>query len=229
MSSSRESGIFLSPLGVGRLLVLVGPAGAGKTTLAHRLRAAAPERRAFSVSHTTRPRREAEVDGHDYWFVEREDFEHLRAEGGFVESAEVHGNCYGTSRAEIARLRAAGRDVLFDIDIQGAHHLWQQFPSKTRLCFVLPPSWRVLVERLQARGTETETTICRRLRTARLELEGLQRSPAPWHLFINDSLEPTVAALEAVLAEPPPPATDVLQNAAVQAFLASALADPRSA
>ncbi len=211
-----------------RLLVFVGPAGAGKTTIAHRLRAARPERRAFSVSHTTRPMRAGERDGEDYHFVSREAFETLRDQHGFAEWAEVHGNLYGTSVAEIERLRSAGKDMLFDIDIQGAHSLYRLYEHETWLCFLLPPSWPVLVARLLGRGTETEETVKRRLRTARLELLGVLESPAPWHVVVNDALDRTHTELEARLDDPKAAPTDVHNHPAVRAFLEDALADPRA-
>lgn len=214
--------------GHGLLLVLVGPAGAGKTTLAHRLLANAPEQRAFSVSHTTRPQRPGEQHGVDYYFVTRSEFEALRAADGFVESAEVHGNLYGTSVQEIVRLRMAGRDVLFDIDIEGAHNIWRQFPEATRLAFVLPPGWPVLVERLLARGTEDEDSVRRRLNTARQELQALLASPAPWHVVINDTLAKAVAQLEPLFAALPPPPAELVAHPAVRGFLRGALADPRT-
>ncbi len=213
----------------GHLLVLVGPAGAGKTTLAHRSIARSPEDRGFSVSHTTRPIRSTETDGVDYWFVDRATFEALRDQDGFAEWAEVHGNLYGTSRNEIKRLHDQGRDVLFDIDIVGATNLWRQYPQETRLIFVLPPSWQVLVSRLQGRGSETEATLRRRLRTARTELQGLIASPAPWHVISNDDLGAAVVALEPLYAQAVPPATAVADQPGVQAFLREALADPRTA
>lgn len=211
------------------MLVLVGPAGAGKTTLAHLLQSRAPGTRAFSVSHTTRPRRPNEVDGVDYYFVDRDHFEALRDRNGFAEWAEVHGNFYGTSRAEIARLHQNGKIALFDIDIVGAHNLWRMYPDAVRLAFLLPPTWQVLVERLLKRGTETDAVVRRRLRTARLELQSVCESPAPWHIVVNDQLPVAASQLEALLAVPPPPAEDPRAHPSVQAFLREANADPRAA
>lgn len=210
----------------GRLIVLVGPAGAGKTTLAHRLVEASPQTRGFSVSHTTRPMRTGEVNGRDYHFVTREVFEALVAQQGFAEWAEVHGNLYGTSKAEIERHWAAGRDILFDIDIVGAHNLWQSYPAATRLAFVLPPSWDALKDRLQRRGSETPETLRRRLRTARRELNGLVASPARWSVVINDQLDSAVQTAAQLFADARPAATDLSHHAVVQAFVQAANADP---
>ena len=212
----------------GILLVLVGPAGAGKTTLAHRIQAKSPATRAFSVSHTTRPIRAGEVDGRDYYFTTRAQFEAMVLDGAFAEWAEVHGNLYGTSKAEIRRLHGAGQVALFDIDIVGAHNLWRQYPEAVRLAFLLPPSWAVLVERLHGRGSETPETVRKRLRTARAELNAVCESLAPWHLIVNDLLDPATARLEALLRTPPPPAEDPRHHPAMQAFLRDASADPLS-
>lgn len=213
----------------GRLIVLVGPAGAGKTTLAHRLVDATPSVRGFSVSHTTRPMRAGEVDGRDYHFVQRSAFEALVAAGGLAEWAEVHGNLYGTSKSEIARHLSAGRDILFDIDIVGAHNLWHSYPDQTRLCFVLPPDWQTLKDRLAQRGSETPATMQRRLRTARRELQALVQSPAPWSVVINDQLANAVTAAEALFAPEQPEAVLLDKHPLIQAFLQDARADPLAA
>lgn len=213
----------------GRLIVLVGPAGAGKTTLAHRLVDAAPATRGFSVSHTTRPMRSGEVDGRDYHFVQRSAFEALAAAGGLAEWAEVHGNLYGTSKAEIERHLSAGRDILFDIDIVGAHNLWHSYAEQTRLCFVLPPTWQTLKDRLARRGSETPGTMQRRLRTARRELQALAQSPAPWSVVVNDQLDGAVTAAEALFAPQQPETAGLDKHPLLQAFLQDASTDPLAA
>lgn len=214
-----------TPAHHGRLIVLVGPAGAGKTTIAHRLVQAASQRRGFSVSHTTRPIRPNEVHGRDYWFVSRPEFETLRDAGGMAEWAEVHGNLYGTSRAEITRHLAAGRDILFDIDIVGAHNLLAAYPAQTRLCFVVPPSWQALKARLVARGTETDATLRRRLHTARTELHAVLASQAAWSVIRNDVLDDAVAEAESLFAAAPPQADAVADDPIVLAFAQDADAD----
>lgn len=210
-----------------RLVVLVGPSGSGKTTLAHRLIETRRLNCAFSVSHTTRPRRPAEVHGQDYYFVTRDEFEVMQRADGFAESAEVHGNLYGTSMAELTRHFTAGRDVLFDIDIVGAHSLRHRFGDRCRLIFVLPPSWQVLVERLVARATETEQTLRRRLRTARTELQLVLASPVPWSFLVNDDLTAAITCL-AQLIDASGHDHDSHRSPLVTAFLQAALADPRS-
>lgn len=215
-------------LNPGKLLILVGPAGAGKTTLARAFIAVDPRQRAFSVSHTTRPMRASEQDGRDYWFVSRGDFEALRDQDGFAEWAEVHGNYYGTSRAEIARLSGPGQVAVFDIDIVGAHNLWRQYPQQSVLVFVLPPSWQVMVQRLSDRGSETEATLRRRLRTARLELQELLGSPAPWHAVVNRELGAASQALEQAVASAGAAALSDEVRAAVQQMIAAAQADRRA-
>mgnify|MGYP002631477305 CR=1 FL=1 len=215
---------------VGRLVVLVGPAGAGKTTLAHRLIDAAVGLRVFSVSHTTRQKREAEVDGVDYNFVSRVEFEHMIDAAAFVEWAEVHGNLYGTSHVAIASHLQAGRDVLFDVDIEGATHLYAAYPVQTRLVFITPPTWRALCERLERRGTETEATLRRRLRTARSELASVLAqidAGVRWDLLCNDALAEATTAFELLLAAPTA-VYDVAEERRLAELLADARADRRA-
>ena len=136
----------------------------------------------------------------------------------------MHGNYYGTSRQEIVRHVSAGRDLFFDIDIQGAVNLYQQFPEQSRLVFIVPPTWQVLVARLTSRGTETEQTIRRRLQTARTELQGLLNSDLPWQVVINDALEVATTDLEAALVGKEPSGHRGLLEAMYQA----AKDDPRT-
>jgi guanylate kinase len=192
--------------GQGRLIVLVGPSGSGKTTLARSLIAAMPSKRRFSVSHTTRPRRDQERDGVDYHFIDRESFAALRDQGAFVEHAEVHGNLYGTSRRAIEEPLANGQHVLFDVDIQGAGELHAAFGDRAHLIFVIPPGWDELVGRLVGRSSESEATLQRRLRTARVELQRVVDAigdGVPWTCLINDDLDRALFTLEKMVAKPP--------------------------
>ena len=211
----------------GRLILFVGPAGAGKTTLAHRLIASQPNHRGFSVSHTTRSIRPTERDGVDYHFLGRPQFEALIDEGAFLEWALVHDNYYGTSRAEVKRHLDAGRDIFFDIDIQGAINVHRQLSDQTLLVFIVPPSWQVLVSRLEGRGSETEQTLRRRLRTARTELHNLQDSTLPWHLIVNDALDAAENDLEVLLTAKIPRTAD--SSALLATLCTDARADERAA
>lgn len=176
----------------GMALVISAPSGAGKTTLIKRLREEFPHF-AYSVSCTTRTPRDGEVDGKDYHFLSRERFVALREEGYFAEWAEVHGNFYGTPLAPLRELLRQGRDVLFDIDVQGARQLKKSLAEATFL-FVLPPSMGELERRLRQRGQDSEETIARRLRNACQELH-----EAPWYdfLVVNDDLDAAYERLRA--------------------------------
>jgi guanylate kinase len=153
------------------LLILSSPSGAGKTTLTRMLLEQCPELR-FSVSHTTRPARSNEVDGRDYHFVDRVDFLDLVAHGAFLEWAEVHGNLYGTSTAEIDRARATPgcRGMIFDIDYQGARQIRSKVADIVA-AFILPPSMEELERRLRGRASETEESVRRRFDVAQREIE----------------------------------------------------------
>ncbi len=160
MKKSRTRGI---------LLVVSSPSGAGKTTLCHRLMNEFP-RITFSISHTTRPRRSNEMGGVDYHFVDDDTFSEMIERNVFAEWARVHGHRYGTSLATIEEALAAGHDLLFDIDWQGAQQLNSQYPDETVMVFVLPPTLDELAARLRRRGTDAPDVVERRLAKAKEEL-----------------------------------------------------------
>src|SRR5581483_10834349 len=146
----------------GLLLVLSSPSGAGKTTLARELLKTDPDI-AMSVSVTTRRPRPGEVDGRDYFFLDLAAFERMRDEGALLEWASVHGNLYGTPKAPVMDMLAAGKDVLFDIDWQGAQQVQARAPEDLVRVFILPPSAGALEERLRRRAQDGEDVVARRL------------------------------------------------------------------
>lgn len=176
------------------LIVVSAPSGAGKTTLCRRLVREHPSLR-FSVSYTTRAPRTGEVDGSDYHFVSDETFQHMAQEGAFAEWAFVHGRRYGTAVATVREALGRGGEVLFDVDYQGAERLKAQFPEEAILVYILPPSLRVLEQRLRGRGTDAPEVIERRLRKAREELEHYHNYH---YLVVNDDIERAYRELQAV-------------------------------
>lgn len=177
----------------GIAFVLCAPSGAGKTTLSKRLLDAFPAF-AFSVSCTTRAPRPGETHGTDYTFMSPKEFKTLRDNGYFAEWAEVHGNFYGTPLQAARDTLAAGRDLLFDIDVQGAAQLKTTLPH-AYFIFILPPSRSVLEKRLRGRGSESGESLAKRLANARAEI-----AEAVWFdaLIVNDSLDEACADLAAV-------------------------------
>lgn len=177
----------------GRLVVIAAPSGAGKTTLVHALIERNPDF-VFSVSYTTRPKRPNEEHGRDYFFVSEEEFRRLEREGEFLESARVFDHYYGTSRSQVAGELARGRNVVLEIDWQGARQVRAAMPD-CRSIFILPPSLAALEERLRARRTDSETVIRRRLRDSLSDL-------SHWNEFdyvvINDDLERAIDELEGI-------------------------------
>lgn len=177
------------------LLIISSPSGAGKTTLTHELLRTFADF-TFSVSHTTRPPRPAEVDGRDYYFVDRARFETMVREHAFAEWAEVHGNLYGTSLAEIDRAKEQGkRGIVFDVDYQGARQLKASRATAVGV-FILPPSMAELERRLRGRASETEEAITRRYENAKGEIEHYVFFD---YLIVNDNLEMAKARLLSVV------------------------------
>ena len=153
----------------GVLFVFSGPSGVGKGTLKAKVFEEFAGRIAYSVSATTRGPREGEVDGKDYFFISRQEFERRVKNNEFLEHAEFAGNCYGTPRAYVEKLLDSGMNVVLEIDVQGALQVMKSMPECVSV-FILPPSFEELEHRLRGRGTETEEKVRERLETAKREL-----------------------------------------------------------
>lgn len=180
----------------GLLLVLSSPSGAGKSTIA-RLLLEQDDFLELSVSVTTRARRPSEVDGIHYHFVTAAEFDRMRERGELLEHAEVHGNKYGTPRDPVETALKSGRDVLFDIDWQGAQQIRDMLAEDLVSVFVLPPSGKELHARLVRRAEDDEATIRRRLDNARAELAHYGEYD---YVVINDDLQASLAGVKAILS-----------------------------
>ncbi len=176
------------------LLVVSAPSGAGKTSLCEWSITAVPDL-AHSVSHTTRAPRPHEVDGRDYYFVDEPTFRAMAERGEFAEWALVHGGLYGTSWAVLEGHFAAGRDVILDIDTQGAALLRQRFPEGVFI-FIVPPSWDALEQRLRQRHSDTEGDIRRRLERAREEIRHYAEYQ---YVIVNDDFARAAEDLKAII------------------------------
>lgn len=179
----------------GIMLVLSSPSGAGKTTLANMLIAADPYC-TLSISATTRQPRPGEADGKDYFFMDRPAFEAMRETGAFLEWAEVFGNLYGTPRESVELALSSGKDVVFDIDWQGARQLHAEAPGDVIRIFILPPSREVLAARLHGRQSDAAEVVARRMAGAAEEIRH-------WHeydyVLVNHDLTSSLEALRAIL------------------------------
>lgn len=174
----------------GNLFVVSGPSGAGKGTLVARLLEAVPDSW-VSVSTTTRAPRAGEVDGVSYYFLDRDEFLRRADEDGFLEWAEYAGNCYGTPRSSVEQKMAEGKQVILEIDVQGAFQIKEKIPE-AHLVFIEPPSMEVLEARLRGRGTEADDVVEKRMAAARLELSQKMRYDKR---LVNDDLDSAVAEL----------------------------------
>ena len=180
----------------GLMLVLSSPSGAGKSTIARNL-LEADHSFELSVSVTTRPRRGSEIDGRHYHFRSKREFEILRDNDELLEWAEVHGNYYATPRAPAERAMAEGRDMLFDIDWQGAKQLREKMRGDIVSIFILPPSMTELKARLMRRAEDQAAVIETRLKNARDEIEHWREYD---YVVINDDLDRAFGAVKAIVA-----------------------------
>jgi guanylate kinase len=179
----------------GKLIVVSAPSGAGKTTIVKTLLAKHPGM-LFSVSATTRPIRAGEVEGKDYFFLTREDFERKIEAGELVEWEEIFGNLYGTLKSEVDRALSQGRVMLFDIDVKGGLSIKRHYPDDAVLIFIKPPSVEVLRQRLLNRRTEDPDTVERRMERVPMELEQGMKFD---YQVVNDDLETAVAEVEKIV------------------------------
>lgn len=178
----------------GIIFILSAPSGTGKTTLVKGLRAIYPAIK-LSVSSTTRVRREGEVHGRDYYFVDAEKFARMKANGDFAEWAKVHGFFYATPRRPLDQCVREGRDILLDIDVQGAKKIKRKYPRAVSI-FLLPPSWRELQRRLARRGTDGKEIIRRRLVNARGEIAEIIKYD---YYIVNREVRTSVNLLKAIV------------------------------
>lgn len=182
------------PMQRGKLFVVAAPSGAGKTSLVRALMERQPQLR-FSISYTTRKQRPTERDGHDYFFVDKPEFQRMIAGGEFLEHAQVFDNFYGTSRTQVEKLLAAGSSVLLEIDWQGAQQIRRAMPQCESI-FILPPSRLALETRLRSRGTDSDEVIARRLRDSLADMSHWDEFD---YVVVNDDFERATRDLETIV------------------------------
>ncbi|XP_021342425.1 guanylate kinase-like [Mizuhopecten yessoensis] len=183
-----------------RPLVVSGPSGSGKSTLLNKMFAEFPDSFAFSVSHTTRNPRPGEVEGKDYHYVQREQFEKMIEDGGFLEHAQFSGNRYGTSQQAVLDIEKTGRICILDVEINGVKNI-KKTDLNPRYVFLKPPSMEVLKERLKGRGTESDESLQRRLDTAKEALDYADEEGAYDYVIVNDNIDTAYEQLRAVVKD----------------------------
>jgi guanylate kinase len=176
------------------VFIISAPSGSGKSTLVNELRSQVVGLK-FSISYTTRAPRGSEQNGREYFFISRADFESMIRQDDFLEYADVYGNYYGTARRFLREAQNEGTDLLLDIDVQGAAQIKSKIPDAPSI-FVLPPNRQTLEWRLRNRGSDSDQVICRRLATARREIENYDKYD---YILVNDRLESSVGQLKAIV------------------------------
>ena len=180
----------------GVMMVLASPSGAGKSSISRAIFAQDPSI-SLSVSVTTRPKRTDELEGRDYHFIDVAEFHRMRDAGELLESAEVHGNFYGTPRSRVEEKLSQGRDILFDIDYQGTLQLLDKVREDMVTIFILPPSIKELRKRLERRAQDSKGTIEKRLKNARIEMDHFAEYD---YVLVNRDLEESVQKVRTILA-----------------------------
>lgn len=178
-----------------QLIVISAPSGAGKTTLARYLLTKYPNFK-FSISATTRKPRLNEINGKDYFFFTKEEFQNLIREGKLIEYEEIFGNYYGTLKTQVENALLKGEVVIFDIDVKGALSIRKEYPMQSLLIFIAPPSIEILVERLKNRGTEDNEQLQKRIERAKMEMQQINKFD---YVIINDDLEKARIELDLII------------------------------
>jgi guanylate kinase len=176
------------------VFIISAPSGSGKSTLVNQVRKIVSGLK-FSISYTTRPPRTGEQNGREYYFVSRAEFEEMKGKDDFLEYADVFGNYYGTARRFLREAEQEGKDLLLDIDVQGAEQIKRKIPEAVRI-FVMPPNRQELEKRLRTRSLDAEDVIQRRLVTASREIENYSKYD---YILVNDRLEESIDALKSIL------------------------------
>jgi guanylate kinase len=194
LTTVQETNAAIAAVGRGLLIVVSSPSGGGKGTLIDRVLKTVPGV-GYSVSYTTRPPREGEQHGREYFFVSTDVFQRMIRDGEFLEWANVYGHLYGTSRAQVERELEAGRDIILEIDVQGAASIRQLIDSAVTV-FILPPSFELLRARLVARGTDSPADLERRLSGAPGEVQQYKNFS---YVILNDDINRASSQLAAVV------------------------------
>jgi guanylate kinase len=183
----------------GKLVIFSAPSGSGKTTIVRHLLKTFPEKLQFSISATSRAKRGVEENGKDYYYLSPDEFKKKVEAGEFLEWEEVYaGDCYGTLRSEVERIWVSGKHVIFDIDVEGGLNLKNQFKDQALAIFVMPPSLKILEERLRSRSTDSQESIARRLEKAEKELKTAKLFD---RFILNEELELAFADAEKIVGD----------------------------
>jgi len=183
----------------GKLIIFSAPSGSGKTTIVRHLLKVFASQIEFSISATSRPKRGKEENGKDYYYLSPDEFKNKVEAGEFLEWEEVYaGTCYGTLKSEVERIWKSGKHVIFDIDVEGGLNLKNQFGNKALAIFVMPPSIKILEERLRSRSTDSAESIARRLEKAEKELKTAKLFD---RFILNEDLNLAFADAEKIVKE----------------------------
>ncbi len=184
-------------MSITKLVIISGPSGCGKTTIAHKILELHPELM-FSVSATTRNRRDFEVNGRDYYFITKKEFEEKIHGDELIEWEQIYSDYYGSLKSEVEKAFSSSKSILFDVDVKGALSIKKKYPNHAVSIFIKPPSVDLLIERLKKRGTETNRTLTKRIERVSMELQHIKDFD---YCVTNDNLEDVVNKINNIITE----------------------------